>query len=321
MKRLRVSLLCIGMLTIGHARACLWDTDTLAMERARFPATQEVIAGNFPRHSPEFYRWRKARCEAALANDPNQPALYDDLAVAQHKLGDHRAAIETMQAKEKVAPGLYETYSNLGTFYIYTGDLDEALRWIDKALAINPNAHFGREQYQKWLIEWLNAGKPQGEDSPAEMHVPPMGFALFIGERSRFKTWKDSLRPSALAGILGMMRFADFDNPLLLEALGDVLCAGKFEDNASLLAAEAYLLASRKSSTAVEKQRLWKKMERAGQTVDNFRPKSVADALNASLATGGQLAAKVRTEEMAWIKAGKDAGAEFQKRYLPATKD
>lgn len=36
--------------------ACLWDYDTLAMERSRFPSTLELITGKFLRHSPEFYQ-------------------------------------------------------------------------------------------------------------------------------------------------------------------------------------------------------------------------------------------------------------------------
>lgn len=314
-----LAVLILGFLSAAGAHACIWDGDTLAMEHARFPGTAEVIAGNFPRHSREFYEWRKSRCEAALAKDSQQVAIYDDLAVAQHKLGDHRGAIATMQAKEKVAPGLYETFSNLGTFYIYTGELDEALKWIDKALAINPNAHFGREKYQKWLVEWLKAGKPQRPDEPAEQEVTPTGFAQFIVERSGAGVWSDRLREPALTGLLGMMRFADYDNPLLLEALGDVLSAGTFKANASLLAAQAYLFASKKSDSDAEIQRLWKKMSRVGGTVDEFKPIDARRALDVGQTNAAKLTAKVRMDELAWIKAGKDASAEFQKKYLTKT--
>ncbi len=37
--------------------ACLWDTDTLQMERQRFPDALELITGKFLRHSREFYDW------------------------------------------------------------------------------------------------------------------------------------------------------------------------------------------------------------------------------------------------------------------------
>ena len=135
--------------------ACLWDYDTLKQERARFPDTLEIITGKFLRHSPEFYEWRSKNRLARLKTDPKNPALHDDLAVAYAKTGQYPKAIATMEALEKIAPGRYETYSNLGTFHFLAGDIEKALPIIDKALAINPDAHFGREKYQKWLGEYL----------------------------------------------------------------------------------------------------------------------------------------------------------------------
>ena len=40
------------------AWACLWDNDTLQMERLRFPSVLEIITGKFVRHSPAYYAWR-----------------------------------------------------------------------------------------------------------------------------------------------------------------------------------------------------------------------------------------------------------------------
>jgi len=37
------------------AIACLWDYDTLAMERQKFPDALELITGKFLRHSKPFY--------------------------------------------------------------------------------------------------------------------------------------------------------------------------------------------------------------------------------------------------------------------------
>lgn len=300
--------------------ACLWDTDTIAMEKARFPEVADLIAGNFPRHSKEYYQWRKARCEEALAKGDQDPVLYDDLAVSQHKLGDHRAAIATMQAKDVVHAGIYETYSNLGTFFIYTNELDEAEKWIQKALSINKDAHFGREKYQLWLVQWLKAGKPEvGKGRPFKDSLDFRGFAAFIVDKTGFQglpqEWKEG-RVEALRGITGMMRFADHDNPLLLEALGDVLCAGIDIENATLLAAQSYLLASRRSKASSEKQRLWGMMESAGGTVDEYKPRDTMRTLDAAMTEGVRFVAKVRQNELIWIKTGKDAAVEFAKKYL-----
>lgn len=326
--------LAAHLLMLASAQACLWDTDTIATEKARFPEIGDLIGGSFPRHSKEFYQWRKTRCEAALAKGDQAPGVYDDLAVSQHKLGDHLAAIATMQAKEKVHPGLYETCSNLGTFYIYTNDLDQAERWIQQALAIYKNAHFGREQYQLWLVQWLKAGKPElGKKTSIERGLDFRGFAAFTVEKTGelrgltaffmektgvgrvSQRWQDG-RAEALRGISGMMRFADHDNPLLLEALGDVLAAGIDTENATLLAAQAYLLASRKSKMAAEKQRLWGLMQSVGGTVDEYKPRDTMRTLDAAVAEGALLAAKVRQDELGWIKAGKDVAAEFAAKYL-----
>ena len=314
--------LAIGLLSIApSALACLWDTDTIVMEKARFPEVADLIAGKFPRHSREFYEWRKKRCLSEMGKSSKTPVLFDDLAVAQHKLGDHQAAIATMHEKEAAFPGIYETYSNLGTFHIYTGDLDEAEKWISRALEINPNAHFGREQYQLWLVQWLKAGKPRAEDTQqGKQSVDYSGFSAFIvkqsGSTDPSPAWKEG-RADALKGILGMMRFADHDNPVLLEALGDVLLTGDFQENASLLAAQCYLLASRKSKTDAEKQRLWKLMEQAGGTTDEYKPRDTMRTLDAALNEGKLLTDKVRRDELAWIKSGKDVAALFAAKYLP----
>jgi len=128
------------------ALACIWDYDTLRQERAGFPDTLELITGKFLRHSPEFYEWRIKDRGEKLKKEPNNLAYHDDLAVAYSKVGRTNEAIATIEAKEKIKPGLYETYANLGTFYILAGDLEKGLPYIDQALAINPDAHFGREK-------------------------------------------------------------------------------------------------------------------------------------------------------------------------------
>src|SRR5436190_10514578 len=104
------------------ASACMWDYDTLKQERARFPDALEIITGKFLRHSKEFYEWRIQDRLKRISDDPKNPSLYDDLAVAYEKTGQTAKAIETMLKVEDFAPGRYETYSNLATFYFLAGD-------------------------------------------------------------------------------------------------------------------------------------------------------------------------------------------------------
>ncbi len=260
--KIRTRLLLMAgtlVLSIATVMACIWDRDTLASESARFPEAPALITGSFPRHSKEFYEWRKKSCELQLAKTPGLIDLYDDLAVAQHKLGDHKSAIATMLAKDMLRPDQYETCSNLATFYIYTGELGKALDWIRQALVINPNAHFGREKYQKWLVEWVldRRKNPRAEIAEVVFQArsinPLIGYARFVAGKEandavNSRTAEPTLTPKQLAaairGVSGMMRFADFNNPLLQEALGDLLLAGDLEANAAHLASLCYLHAA-----------------------------------------------------------------------------
>ena len=61
--------------------ACLWDYDTLAMERQRFPEAHELIAGHFVRHSDAYYEWRISD-RTAKPVDQRTPLDFDDIAVA-----------------------------------------------------------------------------------------------------------------------------------------------------------------------------------------------------------------------------------------------
>ena len=152
LKTVPIMLICTSPLL-----ACLWDYDTLKMERSQFPSALELITGKFPRHSKDFYEWRIADRLAKLEVDDTNLSYYDDLAVAYDKTGQHAKAIEIILTKEKIKPGLYETYANLGTFYIHSGQLKEGVQYIEQAIALNADAHFGREIYQKYVVEYVLA--------------------------------------------------------------------------------------------------------------------------------------------------------------------
>jgi len=123
-----VVLVVLSALVVpSRACACLWDYDTVLMERASFPDALELITGKFLRHSRELYDWRIHDRLAKLAEDPERLEWLDDLAVAYDKTGDHRKAIATMERAEAIAPGRYETAANLGTFLIHAGDLEAGL--------------------------------------------------------------------------------------------------------------------------------------------------------------------------------------------------
>lgn len=311
--------------------ACIWDTDTLTAEKTRMPGLAELITGQFPRHSQQFHEWRKDRCKKLIGNRSANVSTFDDLAVSLHKLGNHKTAIQIMEAKELLFPGLYETRSNLGTFYIYTGELNEALKYIRQALAINPNAHFGREKYQLWLVEWIQEREKTKPEEP-ETSISgdydramgaPSGFAAFVARKENPASASSGKRTitlrqldDAIHGVSGMMRFADFDNPLLLEAMGDLLLAGTMKTNAAQLACISYLHAASKANDPAEKKRLMSLAQSAGLVTVDFKLDRYQNLLQTALAKGQKLSKEVSHDEADWIAAGKDASAEFQKKYL-----
>ncbi|MEZ0385482.1 MAG: hypothetical protein ACAI34_00345 [Verrucomicrobium sp.] len=325
-------ILCAAIPNPSHA--CLWDSDTLASESARFPDVAGIMTGLFPRHSQEYHTWRIQQKKPLVDSGKATASDYDDLAVSQHKLGDHQAAIATMMAKEKQMPGKYETYSNLGTFYIYTGELRTATVWIEKALDINANAHFGREKYQRYLVLWLRekrstatSTKETPEELASRYRGEPQGFAAFVarqemGNPSAATTLRftETQRQAAIRGVTGMMYFADFDNPILQEALGDLLSFGDMDTNASQLAGLCYLQAFQKAPDTEEKARLKLLMSRALAGTRMKDEGHLLKILDKALGQGEAVNRDVRKDEVAWIAAGKDATQEYQRKYLQASK-
>jgi tetratricopeptide (TPR) repeat protein len=62
---------------------------------------------------------------------------------------------------EKDFPGRYSTASNLGTLYELTGENEKALKWISRAVEIDPHSHFNSE----WIHVNILKAKLQGEDA------------------------------------------------------------------------------------------------------------------------------------------------------------
>ena len=122
-------------------QACLWDWDTLQMERRRFPGTLEMITGKFVRHSPAYYEWRIQDRTKRMRSPAEDPALADDLAVAYSKLGRHAEGIALLEQVLAAHPDRYETLANLGTIHMLAGDLKVGKEYVDRAIVVNPDAH------------------------------------------------------------------------------------------------------------------------------------------------------------------------------------
>ena len=143
--------------------ACYWDSDTLKMEKQKFPKVYEMILGHFPNRSKEFYLWRIKDREKKLKEFPNdlkKDQWTEDLMVAFDRVGESKKAIELAKSLLTLFPNRYELHANLGTFYFHSGILNSqnyklGKEHIQKALKLNPKAHFGREKIQLALVEYV----------------------------------------------------------------------------------------------------------------------------------------------------------------------
>jgi len=319
----------------------MWDYDTIAMERAQFPETLELITGKFARHSKAFYEWRIDDRLKRIEEEPENMALLDDLAVAYDKVGDHDEAIAIMLRKEERQPGLYETAANLGTFYIHAGELEKGLGFIEKAIAINPSAHFGREIYQKHLVEYVlyvrqhaNAGLPlrllwppiavdEGRAWPSSTDKEGSEPALRVARG--FFDWipvPEVNHEAAVKGLLGMMRFGNYDSPVLLEALGDLLAYGpRFGDFTGLLASRAYLKASYEVDDEPSREKYRElatmalKLQTGGAGHSQLSLEEVEAVFKEELAEAEAWYAEVHADELAWIESGQNPEAMFAEKF------
>lgn len=187
-------LFTLALATWVPAHACLWDRDTISNETVKQPLVLTAISGRFARNPPPYYQMRIARVSAELKAAPDRLDLYDDLGVAEDRLGQDEAAIAAMAGKrvrlDRLGPrapkeAWYRYYANLGTFHIHhwlragapaarKAEADAAYDDVAKALAINPNAHFGRERVQLAVIDWLRTvhGANEGVPLSVLLHSP-----------------------------------------------------------------------------------------------------------------------------------------------------
>lgn len=182
--------LILVCLLAAPAWACLWDDDALVDEKRGLPGMAALLADKYERHSELYYKTRIERSRAQIAKDPKNGRAHDNLIAALDRLGRYEEALAAGLAKEAALPGQYTTAANLGTVYYHLGRLDEAALVIQRALTINPDAHFGREAFQLALVKGTN--------------------------------WQD-LKGDAVQAFAGMIRFSDPRSPELWCALGEAL--------------------------------------------------------------------------------------------------
>jgi len=179
-KSLATWLICCAVAVLAFPTpACIndHDSDSLAKQAKPLPDLLDIIVGRFPRNPPLYYQMRIDRELPEVAKNPRLFGDYDDVAAAYDKLGNPAKALAWMARKKAALPAYdwrnpaikdawYRYYANDGTFRVHAwlrsgakkaavGEMDQACDEIQKAIEINPHAHFGREPYQLMVMQWI----------------------------------------------------------------------------------------------------------------------------------------------------------------------
>ena len=209
----------LGVVTlVTVAFACAWDNDTLESESQKFPEVLDALVGRIRVLPKSYYEYRIKLIQTK--NAKRTPEDYDNLTVAYDKLGDYKSALWHSDLKKKLLDSIsarneywidqeYRYWANRGTIKAHQSLrqsvasrkgldkelLSQAIDDLEKAVAINPNAHFGRESVQ---IEILKMMLNHDSDTPAVKYEEWQVWDKFVETTGREKVVK---------GIIGMMTF------------------------------------------------------------------------------------------------------------------
>ncbi len=248
MRRRSFLLSAIGIILAGAAHACIWDTDTLDTEVKGKLDIVTTVTGRFPRNPPRYYEMRLARVTEEVKCTPEKLGLYDDAGAACDYLGRGPEAISWMERKAAAMKQLpatsddrYRYEANLGTFLAHRwfrdkrpseriGELKAARAHIAAALAINPNAHFGRERVQLDLLDWnLYRMSPEPPPDSRNTELPPGSMEKFLTWRFHYRK-KEDTSTELTKGLCGIIQLGGaWENADIFTALTESL---PFEDNA-----------------------------------------------------------------------------------------
>lgn len=92
----------------------------------------------------------------ALESDSTIPYFkrQNDASILYMRLADPYTAKEMLLNLERTNPGRYSVAANLGTAYELLGQLDSALLWINRSVAINPESHEGSEWMHVMILRY-----------------------------------------------------------------------------------------------------------------------------------------------------------------------
>jgi tetratricopeptide (TPR) repeat protein len=209
----------------GEAIACGWDDETIPAEQGTLACMYDAVLGTFAKHTPAYYQARLDAADAMLNYDPNYRRALDMKAIAALKLRRFDVAEMVMKRRLEVYPTEYASQANLGTLFTFTGKWDEALKYVDAAMKIEPKAHFGREKYHRMLVEYLrNLSSTPALAKENFLRVHVTDELRFSGAKDKFAQL--GLEDDVFDALVAMITVYGADDvPHVYFALGDLLAA------------------------------------------------------------------------------------------------
>ncbi len=142
------------------------------------------VSQYFPSFDVVVLNFEKEVLQNLLLESPNNYTYKNDFALIELKIGDKQKAVQLFENLYLQQPTQYNIVANLGTAYELTSNNVKALEFINKALVLNPNSHFGSEWIHKGVLE----SKIQNNTNP---------FGLFGNQNKiNFYKWYSNLKPS-----------------------------------------------------------------------------------------------------------------------------
>ncbi len=123
--------------------------------------TNDKVPYGSPFSEEERQKFKKSvdKLETLYQQTNNLDYLSDKGLVLMY-LGNYQQAKDIFLQIESIEPNRYSTASNLGTTYELLGDNKNALKWIKRAVEINPKSHHNSE----WIHINILEAKVKGED-------------------------------------------------------------------------------------------------------------------------------------------------------------
>lgn len=315
-----------GLLGTAHAevRCVLPDGEDLP-DDVTFLKLKKILAGDYLRHSPLYYRWVKDERGARLLTETDalsRSLLTEDLAGAHLRLGDTSAAVEVLKSGQKLS---YRDHLSLGTVFMSAHQFDRAQRYFGDAFEMNPNGAFSPEGFPKHIldyvaIEWGKSRKKVPVAILEERGAALGGFATYLEEvyRQQGQGWGVRQWTEAVNGVGELLLCGFRGSSIVWEMLADLLREapeGALKQSETL-AARAYLGASYATNS------LWGRIEYRGLAkglLGNPTKKGLRRlerAYGKELVKGKQLRKRIAAQEKRWSRKKRDLDEHFEKRYL-----